>query len=87
MSEAYLAGTLKHLPDGGDHVRPLPRQAHLSKAIDEVRRAEAKQHGDLLKSTRYLWLNARRTSPPGSRTGSMSSCASRSRPRAPTAGC
>ncbi|MDQ2761294.1 MAG: transposase, partial [Actinomycetota bacterium] len=29
---------------------------HLSQAIDEVRRAEAKQHQALLKNTRYLWL-------------------------------
>ena len=28
----------------------------LSEAIDTVRRAEAKQHKELLKNTRYLWL-------------------------------
>ena len=28
----------------------------LSEAIDEIRRAEAKQHKELLKNTRYLWL-------------------------------
>ncbi len=28
----------------------------LSEAIDEVRREEAKQHKQLLKNTRYLWL-------------------------------
>ena len=33
------------------HVR-----SHLSKAIDEIRREEAKQHKQLLKNTRYLWL-------------------------------
>ena len=29
---------------------------HLSEAIDEIRRVEAKQHKQLLKGTRYLWL-------------------------------
>ena len=41
------------------HLRSLSRQQKLSEAIDEVRRAEAKQHKELLKNTRYLWLSGR----------------------------
>jgi transposase len=56
MSEAYLAGTLKHLPAAEITFDRYHVRQHLSKAIDEVRRAEAKQHQGLLKNTRYLWL-------------------------------
>jgi transposase len=56
MSEAYLAGTLKHLQAAEITFDRYHVRQHLSKAIDEVRRAEAKQHKGLLKNTRYLWL-------------------------------
>ncbi len=56
MSEAYLAGTLKHLPAAEITFDRYHIRSHLSKAIDEVRRAEAKEHAGLLKNTRYLWL-------------------------------
>ena len=56
MSEAYLAGALKHLPKAEITFDRYHVQQHLSKAIDEVRREEAKQHKELLKNTRYLWL-------------------------------
>jgi transposase len=56
MSEAYLAGVLKHLPGAEITFDRYHIRQHLSKAIDEVRRAEAKQHKGLLKNTRYLWL-------------------------------
>jgi len=56
MSEAYLAGTLKHLPAAEITFDRYHVRQHLSKAIDEVRRAEAKQQAGLLKNTRYLWL-------------------------------
>ena len=56
MSEAYLAGTLKHLPAAEITFDRYHIRSHLSKAIDEVRRVEAKHHAGLLKSTRYLWL-------------------------------
>ena len=56
MSEAYLAGTLKHLPAAEITFDRYHVRQHLSKGIDEVRRAEAKQHKGLLKNTRYLWL-------------------------------
>jgi transposase len=56
MSEAYLAGTLKHLPAAEITFDRYHVRQHLSKAIDEVRRVEAKQHKGLLKNTRYLWL-------------------------------
>ena len=56
MSEAFLKGTLTHLPAAEVtfdryHIRP-----HLSKAVDEVRREESKHQKDLLKNTRYMWL-------------------------------
>ncbi len=52
----FLAGSLRHLPVaeatfGRYHVR-----SHLSKAMDEIRREEAKQHKQLLNNTRYVWL-------------------------------
>ena len=56
MSEAYLAGVLKHLPCAEITFDRYHIRQHLSRAIDEVRRAEAKQHRGLLKNTRYLWL-------------------------------
>lgn len=56
MSEAYLAGTLKHLPQAEITFDRYHVRQHLSKAIDEIRREEAKQHKRLLKNTRYLWL-------------------------------
>jgi transposase len=56
MSEAYLAGTLKHLPGAEITFDRYHIRSHLSKAIDEVRRAEASEHQALLKNTRYLWL-------------------------------
>ena len=56
MSEAYLAGTLKHLPAAEITFDRYHIKKHLNEAIDEVRRAESKQHKGLLKNTRYLWL-------------------------------
>jgi transposase len=56
MSEAYLAGVLKHLPSAEITFDRYHIRQHLGKAIDAVRRAEAKQHKGLLKNTRYLWL-------------------------------
>jgi transposase len=56
MSEAYRAGVLKHLPQAEITFDRYHVKAQLGKAIDEVRRAEAKEHKGLLKNTRYLWL-------------------------------
>jgi len=56
MSEAYLAGTLKHLPAAEITFDRYHIRSHLSKAVDEVRRADAGEHRALLKNTRYLWL-------------------------------
>jgi transposase len=56
MSEAYLAGVLKHLPGAEITFDRYHIKQQLSKAIDEVRREESKQHKQLLKNTRYLWL-------------------------------
>jgi transposase len=56
MSEAYLAGSLEHLPQAEITFDRYHVRSHLAKAIDEIRREEAKQHQALLKNTRYLWL-------------------------------
>ncbi len=56
MSEAYLAGTLKHLRAAEITFDRYHIRSHLSKAIDEVRRAETQEHRGVLKNTRYLWL-------------------------------
>ena len=56
MSEAYLAGVLKHLQKAEITFDRYHIKQKLSEAIDAVRREEAKQHKGLLKNTRYLWL-------------------------------
>jgi transposase len=56
MSEAYLAGSLKHLTSAEITFDRYHVRKHLSEALDEIRRQEAKQHKQLLKNTRYLWL-------------------------------
>jgi transposase len=56
MSEAFLKGTLKHLPEAEITFDRYHVKSHLSKAVDEVRRQESKQHRDVLANTRYMWL-------------------------------
>jgi transposase len=56
MSEAFLAGVLTHLPDAEITFDRYHIRSHLSGALDDVRRVEAKHHRGLLKNTRYLWL-------------------------------
>ncbi len=56
MSEAYLAGTLKHLTSAEITFDRFHVRKHLSEALDEIRREEARHHKQLLKNTRYLWL-------------------------------
>jgi transposase len=56
MSPAYRTGVLKHLPQAEITFDRYHVKAQLGKAIDEVRRVEAKEHKGLLKNTRYLWL-------------------------------
>ena len=56
MSEAFLSGALEHLPEAEITFDRYHVKAKLSKAVDEVRRAERREHHDLLKGTRYLWL-------------------------------
>jgi transposase len=56
MSEPFLKGTLKHLPNAEVTFDRYHIKSHLSKAVDEVRREEAKHHKDLLRNTRYMWL-------------------------------
>lgn len=56
MSEAFISGVGRHLPGAQVtfdryHVIQL-----LTKAVDEVRRAEARSCPKLLRGTRYLWL-------------------------------
>jgi transposase len=56
MSGAYLAGVREHMPRAEVTFDRFHVKQKLSEAIDEVRRAEAKEHKELLKNTRYLWL-------------------------------
>lgn len=56
MSEAFLKGTLSYLPAAEVTFDRYHVKSHLSKAVDEVRREEAKHQRDLLKNTRYMWL-------------------------------
>lgn len=56
MSGAYVAGVREHLAAAKITFDRYHIRQQLSRAIDEVRRAEAKQHRALLKDTRYLWL-------------------------------
>jgi transposase len=56
MSEAFLKGTLTYLPKAEITFDRYHVKSHLSKAVDDVRREEAKHHRDLLKNTRYMWL-------------------------------
>jgi transposase len=56
MSEAFLKGTLTHLPSAEITFDRYHVKSHLSKAVDEVRREESKHHRSLLKNTRYMWL-------------------------------
>ena len=56
LSEAFLSGALEHLPEAEITFDRYHVKAQLTKAVDEVRRAERAEHGDLLKRSRYLWL-------------------------------
>jgi transposase len=56
MSEAFLSGALEYLPAAEITFDRYHVKAQLSKAVDEVRRAERAEHGELLKHSRYLWL-------------------------------
>ncbi len=44
MNEAFLKGTRKHLPKAEITFDRYHVKSHLSKAVDEVRREEAKHH-------------------------------------------
>jgi transposase len=56
MSEAYLKGVRERLPGAEVTFDRYHVKQKLSEAIDEIRRRESKQHKQLLKNTRYLWL-------------------------------
>ena len=56
MSEAFLKGTLTHLPKAEITFDRYHVKSHLLKAVDEIRRAESKHHHALLRNTRYMWL-------------------------------
>lgn len=60
MSESYLAGALEHLPEAESTFDRFDIKAQRTKAVDEVRRAERVEHGELLRHTRYLWLRTPR---------------------------
>src|SRR6266516_1019973 len=56
MSEPYLLGVLGNLLQAAITFDRYHVKAQLSRAVDEVRRQERKQQGELLKGSRYLWL-------------------------------
>ena len=56
MSQSYLAGVRENLKQAHVTIDRYHVKQKLSEAIDTVRRAEAKEHKELLKNTRYLWL-------------------------------
>jgi transposase len=56
MSQAYLAGVREHFKLAEVTFDRFHVKQKLSEAIDTVRRAEAKEHKETLKNTRYLWL-------------------------------
>jgi transposase len=56
MSQAYLAGVRDNLTQAQVTFDRYHVKQKLSEAVDTVRRAEAKEHKELLKNTRYLWL-------------------------------
>ena len=56
MSAAYLAGVRDHLDNAQVTFDRYDVKQKLSEASNTIRRAEAKQHKELLKNTRYLWL-------------------------------
>jgi transposase len=56
MSQAYAAGVRDHLPRARLTFDRYHVKQKLSEAVDTVRKAEAKQHKELLKGTKYLWL-------------------------------
>jgi len=56
LSEAFLSGALEHLPAAEITFDRYHVKAQLTKAVDEVRRGERAEHGELLNRSRYLWL-------------------------------
>jgi transposase len=58
MSQAFLTGALDNLPDAEITFDRYHVKAQLTKAVDEVRRDEAKRHGELLARSWYLWLKS-----------------------------
>jgi transposase len=56
MSAAYLAGVREQFENAQVTFDRFHVKQKLSEAIDTVRRAEAQEHKELLKNTRYLWL-------------------------------
>jgi transposase len=55
MSGSYIAGVAEHLPEAEVTFDPFHVLAIVNKAVDEVRRQEARTRPEL-KRTRYLWL-------------------------------
>ncbi len=61
MSESFLTGARTHLPDAEITFDRYHVKAQLTRAVDAVRRAEAVEHHDVLRRTRYLWLRSPNT--------------------------
>ena len=55
MSKSYVAGVSEFLPEAEITFDPFHVMAIINKAVDQVRRQEAKTE-PLLKKTRYVWL-------------------------------
>lgn len=56
MSSAFISGATKSLPAAQITFDKFHAVKIVNDAVDQVRRAERKQRGDLLSRTRYLWL-------------------------------
>jgi len=56
MWPAYISGIHEHLPNAAITFDRYHVMSMMNRAIDKVRRSEAKEHPDLLKHSRYLWL-------------------------------
>ncbi len=88
MSEAYLAGALEHLPESEITFDRYHVKAQLTKAVDEVRRSEAKEQQELLRRSRYsVASQPQQSHRPPARAPRRAAGPSRFGPPAPTAGC
>jgi len=86
MSASYIEGVAEHLPEAQITFDRFHVAKLLSEAVDEVRRAERKEHGALLRGSRYLWLRRPETLSARQRERLDGLLCVPLRPRAPIAG-